>query len=56
MILSHTDGHSFSFENVDGEVIAIVLHNLVGAFPQLTLSIKHKTTTENHYLARVLNS
>jgi hypothetical protein len=55
VILSDTDRYAFCFENVDCEVVAIVLHDLICALSNLTLPIEHKATAEYHNFTLVRN-
>lgn len=56
MIFSNTNWNSFCFENVDGEIVAIVLYYLIRALPDLPLPIEHKTSSEHHNLTLILDS
>ena len=56
VVFSYPNGNAFSLENVNAQVVAIVLDNLVGAFSYLALSVEHEATAKNDYFALVVNS
>lgn len=55
MILSGANWYSFSLQNIYSAIINVIFYYLICALSNLTLSIKHKTSSKNKKFSLIMN-